>query len=164
MEGYKLNQLKSFEFDKIQEMFDRAFKRVNIFEPVRSELVEGKEKRAGEELEQERSKKQKVDDKETTELKKLMEIIPNEEDVAIDAIPLAVNQMLTSFDREDLEDLYKLIKAKYGSTKPVEDLDLLLWGDLKTMFEPHVEDVVWRKQQGYKVLVRKLYDSSEVHS
>nr|GEU66829.1 ribonuclease H-like domain-containing protein [Tanacetum cinerariifolium] len=68
-----------------------AFKRVNTFKPIRSELVEGKEKRAGEELIQKRSKKQKVDDdKETSELKKLMEIIPKEEKVAIDAIPLAV--------------------------------------------------------------------------
>nr|GEU49289.1 RNA-directed DNA polymerase, eukaryota [Tanacetum cinerariifolium] len=79
------------EFDKIQEMFDRAFKRVNIFEPIRSELVEGKEKRVGEELIQKRAKKQKVkDDKETAELTQLMEIYPNEEDVEIDAIPLAV--------------------------------------------------------------------------
>nr|GEY53081.1 hypothetical protein [Tanacetum cinerariifolium] len=62
------------------------------------------------------------------------------------------SQMLTSFDREDLEDLYKLVKAKYGSTRPMQDLDLLLWGDLKTMFEPHVEDAIWKKQQGYKVL------------
>nr|GEU35395.1 hypothetical protein [Tanacetum cinerariifolium] len=60
-------------------------------------------------------------------------------------------QMLKSFNREDLKDLYKLVKAKYGSTRPVEDLDLLLLGDLKTMFELHVEDVVWRKQQEYKV-------------
>ncbi|GJZ98525.1 uncharacterized mitochondrial protein-like protein [Tanacetum coccineum] len=44
------------------------------------------------------------------------------------------SQMLKSFDRQDLEDLYKLVKAKYESTRPVEDLDLLLWGDLKTMF------------------------------
>nr|GEZ35503.1 uncharacterized mitochondrial protein AtMg00810-like [Tanacetum cinerariifolium] len=28
--------------------------------------------------------------------------------------------------REDLEDLYKLVKAKFKSTRPVEDLDLLL--------------------------------------
>ncbi|GJX59140.1 hypothetical protein Tco_0290530 [Tanacetum coccineum] len=60
---------------------------------------------------------------------------------------------------QDLEDLYKLVKAKYESTRPVEDLDLLLWGDLKTMFEPHVEDKVWRNQQEYKVLDWKLYDS-----
>ncbi|GKC43348.1 hypothetical protein Tco_1061070 [Tanacetum coccineum] len=91
MEGYKLKDLKSKGFDSIQEMFDRAFKRVNTFEDFRTELVEGKEKRAGEELIQESSKKQKVDDdKETTELKQCMEIIPDEEEVTIDVIPLAV--------------------------------------------------------------------------
>ncbi|GKA41371.1 hypothetical protein Tco_0733964 [Tanacetum coccineum] len=74
------------------------------------------------------------------------------------------SQMLKSFNKEDLEDLYKLVKAKYKSTRPVEDLDLLLWGDLKTMFEPHVEDKVWRNQQQYKVLNWKLYDSCGVHS
>ncbi|GKE68285.1 hypothetical protein Tco_1526357 [Tanacetum coccineum] len=65
MEGYKLKDLKLKEFDSIQEMFDRAFKRI--------------------------TKKQKVeDDKETAKLKQLMEIIPDEEEVAIDAIPLVV--------------------------------------------------------------------------
>ena len=80
MEGYKLKDLKSKKFDDIQEMFDRAFKRVNTFEDFRTELVEGKEKRSGAELPQKSSKKQKVeDDKETTELKQLMEVIPEEE-------------------------------------------------------------------------------------
>ncbi|GKA96033.1 hypothetical protein Tco_0818128, partial [Tanacetum coccineum] len=117
-------------------------------------------KRAGTELIQENTKKQKVeDDKETAELKQCLEIIPDEEEVTIDAIHLAVNHMLKSFNKEDLEDLYKLVKAKYKSTRPVEDLDLLLWGDLKIMFEPHVEDAVWRNQQDYKVLDWKLYDS-----
>nr|GEX35083.1 hypothetical protein [Tanacetum cinerariifolium] len=73
------------------------------------------------------------------------------------------SQMLKRYDREDLEDLYKLVKARYGSTRPMKDLDLLLWGDLKTMFEPHVEDEIWKKQQGYKVLEWKLYDSCGVH-
>nr|GEU63569.1 hypothetical protein [Tanacetum cinerariifolium] len=123
--------------------------KVNTFKSISSELVEGSSKRAGEEIEQERSKKQKIDDdKETTELKELTGIISNEEEVAIDVIPLAV--------KEDLEDLYSLVKAKYGLTKPVKDLDLLLWvllwGDLNTMFEPHVEDQVWKKQHGYNVL------------
>ncbi|GJY08526.1 putative reverse transcriptase domain-containing protein [Tanacetum coccineum] len=175
MEGYKLKDLKLKEFDSIQEMFDRAFKKVNIFEDFRTELVEGKEKRVGTELIHEITKKQKVeDDKETTELKQLMEIIPDEKEVEIDGIPLAVkspsivgwkiykegrksyyqimradgksqmymifSQMLKSFNKEDLEDLYKLVKAEYESTRPVEDLDLMLWGDLKTMFEPHLED------------------------
>ncbi|GJX37302.1 hypothetical protein Tco_0250605 [Tanacetum coccineum] len=49
------------------------------------------------------------------------------------------SHMLKSFDREDLEDMYKLVKAKYESTRPVEDLDLVLWNDLKNVFEPHVK-------------------------
>nr|GEW97817.1 hypothetical protein [Tanacetum cinerariifolium] len=65
---------------------------------------------------------------------------------------MVFSKMLESYNREDLEDLYKLEIAKFKSIKPVEDLDLLLWGDLKTMFEPHVEDTIWKKQQGYKVL------------
>ncbi|GKA08983.1 putative ribonuclease H-like domain-containing protein [Tanacetum coccineum] len=55
--------------------------------------VEGK-KRAGAELVQESTKKQKVeDDKEIAELKQLMKIIPDEEEVAIDVIPLAVKSL-----------------------------------------------------------------------
>nr|GEU47085.1 hypothetical protein [Tanacetum cinerariifolium] len=124
--------------------------------------------------------------------------IPDEEEVATDAIPLAVksprivdwkihkegkksyyqivradgksqmymifSQMLQSFNREDLEYLYKLVKARYGSTRPVENIDYLLWSDMKTMFEPHIEDEIWKMQQGYKVLELKLYDSCGVHS
>nr|GEV04897.1 hypothetical protein [Tanacetum cinerariifolium] len=134
-------------------MFDISFKRVITFEEFRTELVEGKENRARIELIEEITKKQKVEnDKETTELKQFMEIILDEEEVAIDVIPLSI--------KEDLEDLYKLVKAKYESTRPMEDSDLLLLGDFKSMFRPYVEDKVWKMQQGYKVLNWKLYDSS----
>ncbi|GJT39288.1 hypothetical protein Tco_0939153 [Tanacetum coccineum] len=77
---------------------------------------------------------------------------------------LVFSHMLKSFNSEDLETLYKLVKAKYGSTRPVVDLDLVLYGDLKTMFEPHVEDNVWKNQSDYRVLDWKLYDSCGVHS
>nr|GEV07911.1 uncharacterized mitochondrial protein AtMg00810-like [Tanacetum cinerariifolium] len=91
IEGYKLKDLKLKEFDSIQEMFDKAFRRVNTFENFRTELVEGKETRAGIKLEQEITKKQKVkDDKEKAELKQLMETILDEEEVAIDVITLVV--------------------------------------------------------------------------
>ncbi|GJU35888.1 putative ribonuclease H-like domain-containing protein [Tanacetum coccineum] len=77
---------------------------------------------------------------------------------------LVFSHMLKSFDKEYFETLWKLVKAKYGSTRPVEDLYLIIWGDLKTMFEPHVKDRVWRNQQDYRVLNWKLYDSCGVHS
>ncbi|GJY50884.1 hypothetical protein Tco_0441731 [Tanacetum coccineum] len=83
----KLNDLKNKSFNSIQKMFDKAFKRVNTFVDFRADLVEGSSKRAGEELEQESTKKQKVDeDKDTTELQSLMEVIPDEEEVTIDVV------------------------------------------------------------------------------
>nr|GEU59357.1 hypothetical protein [Tanacetum cinerariifolium] len=91
MEGYKLKDLKLKEFDSIQEMFGIGFKRVNTLKDFRTELVKGKEKRAGEELVQEIFKKQKIEDeKEKVKLKQLMETILNEEEVGIDVITLAV--------------------------------------------------------------------------
>ncbi|GKC48851.1 retrovirus-related pol polyprotein from transposon TNT 1-94 [Tanacetum coccineum] len=55
-------------------------------------LVEGSSKRAGEELEQESTKKQKVDDdKETAELKQCLEIIPDEEGGKIVGIKSLLN-------------------------------------------------------------------------
>ncbi|GKA17724.1 hypothetical protein Tco_0697561 [Tanacetum coccineum] len=191
MEGKKPKDFKNKFFDSIQKMFNRAFKRVNTFVDFRTDLVEGSSKRSGEELEQESTKKQKVDkDKDTTELQSLMEVIPDKEEVAIDVVPLATKPptivdwkihkegkksyyqivradgkskmykvfslMLKSFSREDLEDLYKLVKAKYKSTRPVEDLDVVLWSDLNTMFEPHVEDEIWKLQQRIKSLLNAV--------
>ncbi|GKA18746.1 hypothetical protein Tco_0698661 [Tanacetum coccineum] len=171
MEGYKLNDLKLKDFNSIQEMIDRAFKRVNTFEDFRTELVEGKEKRAGTELIQENTKKQKVeDDKETSELKHLMKIIPDEEEVAINAIPLAVKSPSIvgwKIYKEGRKIYYQIMRADEMSQMYmflIEDLDLLLWGDLKIMFEPHVEDAIWKNQQAYKVLDWKLYESCGVHS
>ncbi|GJX40574.1 hypothetical protein Tco_0255564 [Tanacetum coccineum] len=119
MEGKKPKDLKNKSFDSIQKMFDRAFKRVNTFVDFRIDLVEGSLKRAGEELEQESSKKQKVhDDKETAELKSLMEVIL-EEEVALDAIPLVVNSPSIidwKIHKEGKKSYYQIIRAQ-GSSK-----------------------------------------------
>ncbi|GJZ16789.1 hypothetical protein Tco_0552912, partial [Tanacetum coccineum] len=89
MAGYKHNKLKNKSFDDIQKLFNKAIKRVNTFVDMDIELVEGSEvgaegsetraegssKRAGEELEHENAKKQKVDeDSGTFKLKRLMEV------------------------------------------------------------------------------------------
>ncbi|GJX40369.1 hypothetical protein Tco_0255359 [Tanacetum coccineum] len=101
---------------------------VNTFVDMDTELVEGSKKveaevieessskREGDELKQERIKKQKIDeDKETAKLQSMMVVIPDEEEVRVDAIPLATKPpiiMLKNFNREDLETLWKLVKAK----------------------------------------------------
>ncbi|GJT44101.1 hypothetical protein Tco_0952816 [Tanacetum coccineum] len=180
MEGYTLKQLKGFKFEVIKDIFDKAFKRVNTFVDYKTELVEGSEKRAEDntkraciELEQEVAKKQKIDDakvdddQEEAGMKELINIIPDEEEVAIDVIPLVTKppcivdwkitkegkiiqfqiiradgsskrystfiHMLRNFNREDLETLWKLVKAKHGSTRPEEGYKRVLWGDLMTI-------------------------------
>ncbi|GJV90150.1 hypothetical protein Tco_1534088 [Tanacetum coccineum] len=165
-------------------------------------------KRAGKEQQQESSKRQRMeDDKETdeheeveeddeAELKKHLVIVKDDE-IAIDAIPLATKppviveykllkegimvhyqliradgsskryssmiRMLQDIDREDLETLWKLVKTKHGDTRPEDEHERVLWGDLKVMFEPDIKSDVWRNLQGYTVTVWKLYDSCGVH-
>ncbi|GJY51384.1 hypothetical protein Tco_0442231, partial [Tanacetum coccineum] len=148
MAEYKQNQLKNKNYDEIQKLFDKAMTSMHT-------------KRAGNELEQEKAKKQKIDDDEA-EMKNHMEIVPDDE-VAIDAIPLATKPPIISIDREDLETLWKLVKAKHENTMPEEGYEIVLWGDLKVMFEPDVESNVWRNLQGHKVTVWKLFSSSGVH-
>ncbi|GJU18725.1 hypothetical protein Tco_1146691 [Tanacetum coccineum] len=83
------------------------------------------------------------DDQEEAEMKKLIKVVPDEEEIAMDAIPLATKPpsiMLRDFDREDLETLWKLVKAKHGSTRPGKGYERVLWGNLRTMFEHNVED------------------------
>ncbi|GJZ13306.1 hypothetical protein Tco_0548536 [Tanacetum coccineum] len=132
--GYKHNPLKSKSYDEIQEI-------------------------AREELESDNSKKQRIDehveakrddDQEEAEVNKHMEIVQDDE-------------MLQNIDREDLETLWKLVKAKHGNTRPEEAYERVLWGDLKVMFELDIESEVWRSLEGHNVTVWKLFSSSGVH-
>nr|GEU56766.1 reverse transcriptase domain-containing protein [Tanacetum cinerariifolium] len=53
------------------------------------------------------------------------------------------SKILNEFDRENLIMLYRLFNEKYASTRPGFD-DLMLWGDMKIMFEPDGDDAVWK--------------------
>ncbi|GJW87654.1 hypothetical protein Tco_0162994 [Tanacetum coccineum] len=49
-----------------------------------------------------------------------------------------LSEMLVDFDRQDVMDLYRLVKETYSASRP-EGFDLMLWGDLHTLFEPDGE-------------------------
>nr|GEW49984.1 hypothetical protein [Tanacetum cinerariifolium] len=110
MEGFKQKDFNRKSFDDIKKMFDKVYKRVNTFVDVNTSNVEeslkktqakvtkGSSKKAGQELEQESTKKQKlveqdqakVADDDTAELKRCLEIVPkDDDDVAIEATPLS---------------------------------------------------------------------------
>nr|GEW54677.1 meiosis-specific protein ASY1 [Tanacetum cinerariifolium] len=130
---------------------------------AKEKVTEGSSERAGEELEQKNTKKQKMgDDKESTELKQCLEIIPKDgDDVTTDATPLSSNKMLKIFDKEDLEVLLRLVKSRFEKIKPMDYMDILLLHNLKTMFEYHVEDNIWKNRQGI-VGIKSLLDDLKV--
>nr|GFA59919.1 hypothetical protein [Tanacetum cinerariifolium] len=75
-----------------------------------------------------------------------------------------LNKMLKNFGREDLEVLWRLVKTRFEKVQPVDHMDSFLMHNLKTMFEHHVEDNVWKNQQELvKVKNWKLYDSCGIH-
>ncbi|GJS78022.1 hypothetical protein Tco_0727903, partial [Tanacetum coccineum] len=121
----------------------------------------------GEDLQQESTKKQKMDDveetaevvedKETVKLQSLMKIFPDEEEVSINVIPLATKPLSIvdwKIIKEGKISYFQIIRAD-GSSKSMDQQGQkrVLWGDLRIMFEHHVEDIVWRNLQGNKVLI-----------
>ncbi|GJR96205.1 hypothetical protein Tco_0268379 [Tanacetum coccineum] len=86
-------------------------------------------------------------------------VIKKDDDLAIDLIRAdgsskrysLMIRMLQGIDREDLEALWKIVKAKYSDKRPGDEFERVLWGDLKVMFEPDIRSDVWRILQGYKV-------------
>ncbi|GJR64320.1 hypothetical protein Tco_0010385 [Tanacetum coccineum] len=147
MEGWKPKSLKNNSFANIQELFDKAMKRVNTFVDYRTELVEESSKKAE------------------------AKIAHDGDDVTIDATPLSTKspsivdykiykegkksyfqiikadgnskmyltfgKMLNNFDREDLEVLWSIVKARFKKTELVNCMDNFLLLNLKTMFEHH---------------------------
>ncbi|GJZ13298.1 hypothetical protein Tco_0548528 [Tanacetum coccineum] len=73
-----------------------------------------------------------------------------------------LSEMLEDFDRQDVEELYRLVKERYSASRP-KGYDLMLWGDLHTLFEPDEEDEIWKNQHEYNVISWSLYDFCGIH-
>ncbi|GJV22925.1 hypothetical protein Tco_1375620 [Tanacetum coccineum] len=154
MAGYKHNQLKSKSYNEIQEMFDKEMKRVNTFVDMDAELVkssvtrtEGSSKRAGDELESNKSKKQKIDkhveaekddDQEEVDMKKHIEIVKVMK-VALYAYTLATKPLMIieyKIVKEGKFRYFQLIRV-YGSSKRylsmIKMLQNINRGDLETL-------------------------------
>nr|GEV22102.1 putative reverse transcriptase domain-containing protein [Tanacetum cinerariifolium] len=98
MANYKHSQLKNKSFKEIQMLFNNTMKWIESFVPMDTELVkdsekaaEGSSKRAAGKLEQEEAKRQRIkEENESAELKRCLEIIPDDnDDVTIKATSLS---------------------------------------------------------------------------
>ncbi|GKD47967.1 hypothetical protein Tco_1276943, partial [Tanacetum coccineum] len=106
--------------------------------------VESTKKRPRADFEEESSKKQKLEEDngvEKEELRDSMDVVLRD-DVAI--------------------DVSRLVNERYETTSS-EGYNLLLWGDLKILFEPNKEDEIWKNQQDYNLISWRLFDSCGVH-
>ncbi|GJS35179.1 hypothetical protein Tco_0533561, partial [Tanacetum coccineum] len=66
------------------------------------------------------------------------------------------------FDRQDVLDLYRLVKKRFKTASP-EGYHRLLWEDLIIVFEPSEDDDTWKAQQDYILISWRLFDSCGVH-
>nr|GEY46044.1 hypothetical protein [Tanacetum cinerariifolium] len=174
----QMDFFKGMSYDDIRPIFEKYFNsNVAFLEKSEKELEEEASralKRKTESSEEKAVKKQKLDE-EVEELKKNLQIIPNDEDdVYTEATPLALKlfvsflSLIRNFDREDLEMLWQVVQERFASSMPNNFSGDFLLGTLKVMFEkPDVEAQVWKNQRGIhglaKVKTWRLLESCGVH-
>ncbi|GJT61201.1 hypothetical protein Tco_1004734 [Tanacetum coccineum] len=71
--------------------------------------------------------------------------------------------LLQDINREDLENLWKIVKGKYRDASLEESYKRVLWGDLKVVFEPDMQNEVWKHLENYDVTAWIMYSSCGVH-
>ncbi|GJY22168.1 hypothetical protein Tco_0394734 [Tanacetum coccineum] len=156
----KMLQLKKLSFDEIKDIFETTIRRVNTFVPMETEIrrevpklvadssqaavtestkAGGTKRAAKEELSQQSSKKQKLDELSQEELQQLMIIVGNHTEVY-----QIFEDMLKTFDRDDLVKLWSLVQERFNSIEPTEDKEIEIWVELKRLFEPDVDDELWK--------------------
>nr|GFD50463.1 hypothetical protein [Tanacetum cinerariifolium] len=57
----------------------------------------------------------------------------------------SLSSILRKSDIQDLVDLHILVMKRFKDNT-LEGYNLLLWGDLKVMFEPNADDEIWSNQ------------------
>nr|GEX80169.1 hypothetical protein [Tanacetum cinerariifolium] len=73
--------------------------------------------------------------------------------------------LLKHFDREDLNQLWALVKETLNIRPATSDKEMKLWVELKRLYEPDVEDQLWTHTQNlmHALVEWKLYDICGVH-
>ncbi|GJT53268.1 zinc finger, CCHC-type containing protein [Tanacetum coccineum] len=151
MGSHTMQQLKRYTFDELKELFETTMKHVSTFTSIATEnkdreskLAAGSSKRRRTEHDEESVKKQKLEenDAKKEELRACLDIVSRDE-IVMDFESLATKYLIIDWKThiltknmiQDVVDLHRLVQERYETTSP-EGYDLLLWGDLKTLFEP----------------------------
>nr|GEZ18877.1 hypothetical protein [Tanacetum cinerariifolium] len=73
--------------------------------------------------------------------------------------------LLKHLDREDLNQLWRLVKETLSTRPPTTDKEMELWVELSRLYKPDKEDQLWTHTQNFMhaPVDWKLYDSCGVH-
>nr|GEW42958.1 hypothetical protein [Tanacetum cinerariifolium] len=152
------NLIKGMTFTEIEAKFTTVWKQLKDFILIGSKEEAERLKRKGLSLEQESVKKLKTSEEVTEEakspdevleekVKEMMQLVPIEE-VYVEA--LQVKHLIIDWkhmDREDLNQLWALVKESLNNRKPTGDKEMELWVELKRLYEPDDEDQLWTHTQ-----------------
>ncbi|GJY23841.1 hypothetical protein Tco_0397499 [Tanacetum coccineum] len=164
--GYKQSHFKGISYEDIRPIFERVWDQNNAFVPKDSEIEKEVMKRPGFYFQQKSSKKRSREDSDEDNAKKqkLEDDVEKKElrDNGSSKNYKIFSKMLDDFDRQDVLDLHRLVQERYDTTSQ-EGYNLLLWGDLKILFEPNEEDEIWKNQQDYNLISWRLFDLCGIH-
>ncbi|GJY16089.1 hypothetical protein Tco_0386511 [Tanacetum coccineum] len=135
---FTYSQLKNKSFEEIQKLYEKEQKWIKDFISMDSEEVEKKATNSlGEEQSAEKEKELSEE-----ELHKLLVVVPVEE-IYVKALQIFAD-MLNKFDRDDMVKLWDLVKERLSTTEPTNDKEKELWVELKRLFEPDNDDIIWK--------------------
>ncbi|GJS53328.1 hypothetical protein Tco_0626690 [Tanacetum coccineum] len=128
MDGFTHSQLKNKSFDEVQKDFDKTMGWIDSFVSMDFEVVKG-------------DKGSIDDDQEEAKMKKHMEIVVDEEEIAVDAIPLATKPPIIvdwKIIKEGKMGYFQLIRAD-GSSRRYSSMIKMLQNidreDLETLWK-----------------------------
>nr|GEX67047.1 hypothetical protein [Tanacetum cinerariifolium] len=159
--GYKMDFFKGMSYADICPIFQAGFdENMRFLFKLREEIEEEDEeiiKSINETPAQKAAKRRKLNEEaqEAEALKKQLEIVHDEDDgVFTEATPLGRKVPVVDYEivminkNLDLEDLWKIVKDRFATSKPTNFSDDYLLSTLKTMFKKaDGQDAIWKNQQ-----------------
>nr|GEZ40750.1 hypothetical protein [Tanacetum cinerariifolium] len=171
----KAKDFKGMTLEEIKENFDSLWKQIHDFIPIGSKEEAERFKRKGIRYEQESVKKLKTSEEvkaseEVLEekVKEMMQLVLIEEIIRLGGSSASYQffvDLLKHLDREDLNQLWTLVKESLNIRPASSDKEMKLWVELKRLYEPDVEDQLWTHTQNmtHALVEWKMYDSCVVH-
>ncbi|GJY15990.1 hypothetical protein Tco_0386412 [Tanacetum coccineum] len=148
--NYKISDFKGMSYNDIRPIFEKVWDFNQNIEPMDAEHGSKKQESPAKEKSPEKVVEEEIDTQE--ELKEGVKE-PGAKRKKGDGSSKnykILSEMLEDFDRLDVEELFRLVKERYSTSRP-EGFDLMLWGDLHTLFEPDEDDEIWRDQHEHNL-------------